>query len=36
MPYVGELAAAGFKLAPQKSKLACVIRGSCFVSKGGY
>ena len=31
-----ELAAAGFKFARQKSKLAGVIRGSFFVIKGAY
>ncbi|MFJ5859938.1 phage tail protein [Pseudarthrobacter sp. NPDC092439] len=31
-----ELAAAGFKFARQKSRLAGVIRGSYFVIKGGY
>ena len=31
-----ELAAAGFKFARQKSKLAGVIRGSFFVIKGEY
>ena len=31
-----ELAAAGFKFARQKSKLAGVIRGSFFVIKGDY
>lgn len=31
-----ELAAAGFKFARQKSKLAGVIRGSYFVIKGAY
>ena len=36
MEVPGELAAAGFKFARQKSKLAGVIRGSFFVIKGEY
>jgi hypothetical protein len=36
MEVPGELAAAGFKFARQKSKLAGVIRGSFFVIKGQY
>jgi hypothetical protein len=36
MEVPGELAAAGFKFARQKSKLAGVIRGSFFVVKGEY
>jgi len=36
MEIPGELAAAGFKFARQKSKLAGVIRGSFFVIKGEY
>jgi hypothetical protein len=36
MEVPGELAAAGFKFARQKSKLAGVIRGSYFVIKGEY
>jgi hypothetical protein len=36
MEIPGELAAAGFKFARQRSKLAGVIRGSFFVIKGEY
>jgi hypothetical protein len=36
MAIPGELEAAGFKFARQKSKLAGVIRGSFFVIKGEY
>jgi hypothetical protein len=36
MEVPGELGAAGFKFARQKSKLAGVIRGSFFVIKGEY
>ena len=36
MEIPGELEAAGFKFARQKSKLAGVIRGSFFVIKGEY
>jgi hypothetical protein len=36
MEVPGELTAAGFKFARQKSKLAGVIRGSFFVIKGEY
>lgn len=36
MEVPGELAAAGFKFARQKSKLAGVIRGSFFVIKGEH
>jgi hypothetical protein len=36
MEVPAELAAAGFKFARQKSKLAGVIRGSYFVIKGQY
>jgi hypothetical protein len=36
MDVPGELAAAGFKFARQKSKLAGVIRGSFFVIKGEH